>query len=269
MPPVAEPASSPGSPSNTAPEHNPNCPTPPQALSLLEELPRIPAASRPPPGLPMSKPIRVLLADDHPLFREGVRLMLSSDPDIEVVGQAASGREAVQLAAELAPDVLLLDVSMPDLEGPEVVEACISAGLVCNYMFLTMHRYSELLRKSIALGVKGYVLKDSSAQEVVAAVKSVAGGGEYLSPSVTALLTKEVRNQRQIEAAGGGIASLTSAQRKVLRLVASDLTSKEIADNLGLSLRTIENHRAHICRKLGLSGAHSLVKFAFDHRSEL
>jgi DNA-binding NarL/FixJ family response regulator len=131
-----------------------------------------------------------------------------------------------------------------------------------------MHKYSELLRKSIALGVRGYVLKDSGAGEVIDAVRSVAKGQDYLSPAVSGLLVKELRSCGG-NGSAAGIKSLTAVQRRVLRLVASDLISKEIAEELGLSVRTVENHRARICRKLCLSGAHSLVKFAFDHRDEL
>lgn len=195
--------------------------------------------------------------------------MLGDEPDIQVVGVADSGAEAVQMAINLQPDISLLDVSMPDIEGPEVVVACRKAGVRCDFIFLTMHKYSELLRTSIALDVKGYVLKDSSASEVLAAVRAVANGEDYLSAAVAGLLMKEVRIRGEFETGTEGIHSLTSAQRKVLRLVATDRTSKEIANELGLSVRTIENHRARICQKLGLSGAHSLVKFAFDHRSEL
>ncbi len=216
----------------------------------------------------MTTQIRVLLADDHPLFRDGVRTMLGAAPEIDVVGQAGSGGEAIEMAKALEPDVFLLDVSMPDIEGPEVVEACKREGLNCAYLFLTMHKYPALLRKSISLGVSGYVLKDSGAEELVEAVRTVARGGTYLSPAVSTLLMKEMRAQGDPERRAHGIGDLTPIQRKVLRLVASDLTSKEIAEELGLSSRTVENHRARICKKLGLSGAHSLVKFAFDHQGE-
>lgn len=214
------------------------------------------------------KTIRILLADDHPLFRDGVRHMLGEQADLEVIGVAGSGEEAVTLAVERQPDLVLLDVSMPDIEGPEVVEQCREAGVQSEFIFLTMHRYGALLRKSMALGVRGYVLKDCGADEVIDAVRSVAKGQEYLSPAVSGLLVNEMRS------CGGtgstaGIESLTAVQRRVLKLVASDLISKEIAEELGLSVRTVENHRARICRKLALSGAHSLVKFAFDHRDEL
>ena len=207
----------------------------------------------------MSQPVRVLLADDHPLFREGVRMILSEDPEVEVVGQAGCGADAIRMALELRPDILLCDVSMPDIEGPEVVEACMKSGLECSYILLTMHRYPELLRRAVALGVKGYVVKDGGADEVVAAVRTVAKGEEYFSPSVAGFLEKQAQTRSDVQDGESGIGSLTSAQRKVLRLVATDRTSKEIADELGLSVRTIENHRANICRKLGLHGTHSLA----------
>ena len=196
-------------------------------------------------------------------------MMLSEDSEIEVVGQAGCGADAIRMALELRPDILLCDVSMPDIEGPEVVEACMKSRLETRYILLTMHRYPELLRRAVALGVKGYVVKDGGADEVAAAVRAVAKGEEFFSPSVAGFLEKQVQTQAGLEDDESGIGSLTAAQRKVLRLVATDRTSKEIADELGLSVRTIENHRANICRKLGLHGTHSLVKFAFDHQNEL
>ena len=196
-------------------------------------------------------------------------MILSEHPEIEVVGQAGCGADAIRMALELRPDILLCDVSMPDIEGPEVVEACMKSGLECRYILLTMHRYPELLRRAVALGVKGYVVKDGGAEEVVAAVRTVAKGDDYFSPSVAGFLEQQAKTQGAAGDDESGIGSLTAAQRKVLRLVATDLTSKEIADELGLSVRTIENHRANICRKLGLHGTHSLVKFAFDHQNEL
>lgn len=213
--------------------------------------------------------IRVLLADDHPLFRDGVRITLGASPEIDVVGQAGSGEEAIKMAKSLEPDVFLLDVSMPDIEGPEVVEACQREGLSCAYLFLTMHKYPALLHKSISLGVRGYVLKDGGAEELVEAVRTVAGGGDYLSPAVGNLLVAEMRDQGRIESQGLSLGDLTPVQRRVVRLVAHDLTSREIGEEMGLSTRTVENHRARICKRLGLSGAHSLIRFAFAHRREL
>jgi len=216
----------------------------------------------------MNKAIRIMLADDHPLFRDGVRHLLEEQSGLKIVGVAGSGEEAVTMAIDRQPDLILLDISMPDIEGPEVVELCRQGGVRSEFIFLTMHKYGELLRKAVSLGVRGYVLKDCGANEVIEAVKSVADGKDYLSPAVSGLLVKELRS-----CAGGGstagIESLTAVQRRVLKLVASDRISKEIAGELGLSVRTVENHRARICRKLGLSGAHSLVKFAFDHRDQI
>ncbi len=210
--------------------------------------------------------IRVLLADDHPVYRDGLRLMLQTDPSIEVIAEASHGHEALRLARGCEPDVILLDINFADMNGAAVAEALRKSGLACAIVFLTMEKSTVILRRAIDLEIDGYILKNSRAQEIIEAIHAVARGEKYFSPPVAELLVQRVRNAESAPGEIQGLDALTPAEREILRRVASDRTSKEIAADLGLSVRTIEGHRARIARKLNLAGAHSLVKFAFEHR---
>ena len=193
----------------------------------------------------------------------------ATDPSFAVIAQAGDGQQTLEQARELKPDILLLDVNMPVLDGLGVARACREERLPCAVVFLTMHHDESLLQEAIKTGVRGYVLKESVAGEILQAVRTVAAGEDYLSPSVASLLLKHSRRAQALEEKREGLALLAVSEQRVLKLVASDRTSKEIAGELGLSVRTVENHRARICAKLGLQGVHSLVKFAFEHRDEL
>jgi len=208
--------------------------------------------------------IRLLLADDHPLFLDGLRMALSDDASIEIAATVGDGEAALEKIRELQPQVALIDLDMPGLNGVELARRLERDGIDCALIIVSMHRNPALIRAAVDAGIAGYLLKDSAAREIVEAVREVARGGNYFSPAISSVLL-----ERRRKAAPSGVAALTDAERKVLRLIASDRTSKEIADDLGLSIRTIENHRSRAARKLGLSGAHSLVKFAFEHREEL
>ncbi|GAA5478922.1 response regulator protein VraR [Haloferula helveola] len=198
-----------------------------------------------------------------------MRLMLETDPSIKVVGEASNGSEALTKAAELNPDVTVLDINMPDMDGVDVASEIRKRGISSAIMFVTMEKSSMALRQVLDLEVNGYVLKNSGAREMIEAVRTVAGGEKYFSPAVAQLLVTRVQAGRELAQEVDGLSELTPSERKVLQLVASDRTSKEIAADLGVSVRTIEGHRARITRKLGLAGAHSLVKFAFEHKDRL
>jgi len=209
--------------------------------------------------------IRIVLADDHPVYRDGLRDILDGEPSFEMVAEAGDGRRALAVIRERNPDVALLDIDMPLRDGMEVARACAQEKSPCRLIFLTMHRDEAILEEALSLGDRGYVLKDSAAREIVEAVKVVAGGSDYLGSVMTGLLRKRSRPPRT----RGGMESLAASEKKVLRLIASGRTSKEIARDLGLSPRTVENHRSRLCEKLGLAGVHSLVKFAIDHKDAL
>ncbi len=217
----------------------------------------------------MKRAIKVVIADDHPVYRDGLRQMLVKDSDLHLICEASDGREALDQARKQQADVLLLDVDMPRMSGVDVARERQRAGDGFEIIFLTMHREADLLNEALNLDVKGYVLKDSAAAEIRDAVRTVAGGQHYLSPKLADFVVQRVAATRALESARPELASLTASERRILKLIASDRTSKEIATDLGLSVRTVENHRSNICNKLQLRGSHALLKFAFDNRSQL
>lgn len=210
--------------------------------------------------------IRILLADDHPIYRDGLEKIIMSTDGMKVVGAVGDGQKALDYIVKFSPDIVLLDVSMPELDGVQVAESVRDRGLLCKLIFLTVHDDTELFRHAVQLGVKGCLLKECNSSEVVTAIQKVADGENYISPELGNTLMRHLQSEQPVTKR---IDSLTKSELKVLHYVASDRTSKEIAHELGLSVRTIETHRARICKKLNLAGAHSLVKFAFEHKGDL
>jgi len=216
----------------------------------------------------MSKP-RLILADDHPVYLDGLRQLLLKTDEFEVIHEATNGREALDQARQLQPDVLMLDVDMPDMGGLDVARECHRAQDAFALMFLTMHTHTQVFNEAMSLGVQGYVLKDSVADEIRKAVRTVARGQPYVSPALTPLLISRANPSYGREEKKTGLDTLTASERRILRLIASDRTTKEIAAELGLSPRTVENHRTNTCRKLGVTGSHALIKFAFENKDKL
>jgi DNA-binding NarL/FixJ family response regulator len=214
----------------------------------------------------MNGEIKILMAEDHPVYRDGLRQIVEKDPALKIVQETGNGAEALRLARELAPDLVILDMDMPGLNGLDIARARQREQLRFEIIFLTMYREEDMLAEAIELGAKGYVLKESAAAEILRSIHAVAAGEHYFSPALSGLLVSRARAPREQPA---GIETLTPAERRILRLIASDKTSKEIADELGLSPRTVENHRANMSSKLGLHGAHSLVKFAFENKGRV
>ena len=214
----------------------------------------------------MKRTIKILVAEDHPLYRDGLRQTLATDPALHLLHEAATGPEALHQARLRQPDIAILDISLPGLSGLDIARARLREQLPFEIIFLTMYKEEALFHEAVDLGAKGYVLKESAAAEILQAIHAVAAGQHYISPSLSGLL---VRNAAASNGATPGLASLTPTQRRILKLIASDRTSKEIASDLGLSPRTVENHRAHISARLGLQGSHSLLKFAFENKASL
>lgn len=212
----------------------------------------------------MAGSITVLIADDHPIFREGLGEILEADGAFEVVGRAGDGETALALVRELRPDIAVLDLEMPRASGLAVAEAVRAEGLATRVVILTMHTDSGVFRRALDLGVRGYVLKDSAVDEIVACLHMVDAGRAYISPALSGELLDRRAEAPLRELAA--LSDLTPAERRVLQLVARGLTSPEIAEELGNSPKTIENHRTHICAKLGLSGPQALLRFALEQR---
>jgi two-component system, NarL family, response regulator NreC len=204
-----------------------------------------------------SKKFRILLADDHSVVRQGFRLILENQTDMEVVGEASNGREAVTIAESLQPDVVVMDVTMPELNGIEATRRIGELSPRTRVLALSMHKDSVYVREILRAGAKGYLLKDAAGNDLLAAVRAVARGEGYLSPAVSdAVLTdyrKHVTNPIDL---------LTSREREVLQMIAEGKTNKEIANSLQLSVYTVEAHRGRIMEKLNLHSTGELVRFA-------
>lgn len=214
-------------------------------------------------------PLTVLVADDHPVFRRGLCEVITEDHTLRLVGEAGNGEEAWALIEKLKPAVAVLDIHMPKRTGLQVSALLAGKGLPTKVIILTMDAAPGLFNEALNLGVPGYVLKESATDDLLEAIHRVAAGSAYISPSLSGLLLRRNDVQKALHAQKSGLAQLTPMEQKVLKLIAEDRTSKEIADLLECSVRTVDTHRYNISRKLELKGSHSLLRFAFDHKSEL
>ena len=201
--------------------------------------------------------IKILLADDHSLVREGFRMILEAHSDIQIVGQAGNGREAVDLAAKLHPDVVVMDVAMPELNGIEATRRILEISPRTRVLALSMHKDAVYVREVLRAGARGYLLKDSGDADLVAAVRAVAKGEGYLSPSVSESVLSDYRRH-----VTDPLDLLSSREREVLQMIAEGKTNKEIATSLNLSVYTVEAHRGRVMEKLNLHSTSELVRFA-------
>jgi DNA-binding NarL/FixJ family response regulator len=203
------------------------------------------------------KRTRILLADDHAVVRQGFKMILGAHTDMEIVGEAANGREAVELGAQLNPDIVVMDVAMPELNGIEATRRLIAANPHIRVIALSMHKDSVYVREILRAGARGYLLKDSGADDLVKAIRAVAGGESYLSPAVSNAVLDDYRKH-----VTNPIDLLTSREREVLQMLAEGKTNKEIAVVLNLSVYTVDAHRGRIMEKLNLHSINELVRFA-------
>jgi len=214
----------------------------------------------------MHRPIRVLIADDHPLFREGVRSILRNQTDIEVVGESSDGAQTLEALTSLAPDILVTDLDMPVMGGLALMKTIRDEGRPVDLIVLTMYQEEDMFNEAMDLGVKGYVLKENAVQDIVAALRAVADGGYYVSPSMSGHL---VGRSRRETGCALDLTALTTMERRILKFIAQNLTSREISALLFITPKTVENHRTSICSKLHLRGSHSLLKFAIENRRHI
>ncbi len=201
--------------------------------------------------------IKILLADDHSLVRQGFKMILGAQPDMQIVGEAGNGREAVELAEKLQPDLIVMDVTMPELNGIEATRRLASVAPRARVLALSMHKDAVYVREILRAGARGYLLKDSVDADLLAAVRSVAKGEGYLSPGVSDAVLTDYRKH-----VTDPLDLLTSREREVLQLIAEGKTNKEIATSLNLSVYTVEAHRGRIMEKLNLHSTGELVRFA-------
>lgn len=207
--------------------------------------------------------IHIIIADDHPIFRRGLRLVIESDPQLKILAEADDGAAALALIQTHQPRIAVLDMDMPQLDGLGVARALREQQSPTAIVFLTMHKDEATFNAILNAGVKGYVVKDGAANEIVGAIKAVAAGQSYFSPVLSNhLLQRSAPSQ-------SGLETLSPTERRVLRLIAESKANKEIAELLFISVRTVEHHRSNICAKLGLNGKHALLTFALTHKTEL
>lgn len=217
----------------------------------------------------MSKEIQILIADDHPIFRRGLRMIIESDPALEVVAEADDGAAALANIEALLPDVAVLDMDMPPPDGLAVARRTRERGWPVATVFLTMHKDVASFNAALDAGVRGYVVKDGAADEIVGCIKSVAAGQSFFSPVLSGHLLARRNRVEAFDRQMPSIKDLTNSERRVLQLIAEAKSNKEIAETLFISVRTVEHHRSNICGKLGLTGKNALLTFALTHKSEL
>jgi DNA-binding NarL/FixJ family response regulator len=212
--------------------------------------------------------IQILLADDYPVVRKGLKASIEEEPSLKVVAEASDGEEALALIKKLRPQLAILDIDMPKLDGLGVAKEMSRLKLETKVIFLSFHKDEDVFRAALAAGGRGYLLKDSAMQEIVVAVQTVVAGNVYMSSAITLQL---LHGDDSTAAAAEDplIRDLTVSERRIVKLIAEGLSSKEIGNELSIHYRTVENHRTNICRKLNIEGANALLRFAVQHKEIL
>lgn len=213
----------------------------------------------------MSPKLRILIADDHTLFREGVRKLLEDQPDLEVVGEASDGREAVRKVSTLRPDVVLMDIAMPSLNGLEATRQIKRDHPEVSVLVLTMYDHEEYFRQVLEAGASGYIIKRAATSDLVAAIFAVYNGEAVLSPSITRLLLEDYF-RRESDKSETEPDLLSPREREILQLIAEGNTSREIAEILSLSIKTVQSHRTSLMQKLDLHDRGDLIKYAIQKK---
>lgn len=213
--------------------------------------------------------ITIIIADDHPIVRQGLRQTIETEKNITIVAETENGQAALEAIVKFAPQIAVLDIDMPEMDGFAVARAVGAKKLETEIIFLTIHQDEIMFNEAIDLGAKGFVLKQSALEEIINCIKTVAKSQHYASPSLTNFLINRQRRSLNLGEEKVTIKDLTRSEKRILKMIADDRTTKEIADELFISPTTVEKHRANICRKLELKGSYALLRFALKHKSEL
>jgi DNA-binding NarL/FixJ family response regulator len=217
----------------------------------------------------MDTDIQVVIADDHPVFRKGLRQIIELESGLKILGEANDGMEALRLIREMKPDVAVLDVKMPQMKGFEVARELQQDKQAVGIVFLTMYDDESMFNEALNVGARGYLLKDSATSDIVNCIRVVAAGQHYISPSISNYLVNRDTRRKVLNSETPGLNDLTPTELRVLKLIAQRKTSKAIAEQLFISYSTVENHRHSICQKLDIHTKNGLMMFAVEHRSEL
>jgi DNA-binding NarL/FixJ family response regulator len=212
---------------------------------------------------------RVLIADDHPLFRDGIKRLITSMPDAELIGEAANGSEAYSMIISQKPDIAILDIELPGKTGLEIAAKIRDERTGTKIIFLTMYNDEQTFNAALDLGVYGYILKENTSTEIIKCIEAVAGDKYYFCPLLSGYFVKRNEGIAELKSRQPHISELTISGRRILKFISQNKTSKEIAGVLHTSQKTVENHRLSITRKLHLQGTHSLLKFALENKEKL
>jgi DNA-binding NarL/FixJ family response regulator len=217
----------------------------------------------------MKHKTRIVIVDDHPIFRRGLKETIESEESFVVIGEAGDGEMALRETRSLKPDIAVIDLHLPKMGGLELVQAVRSLERPPGIIVLTMHSEESAFNAAMDAGAQGYILKENAVSDVLIGLKAVASGGVFISPSVAGFLVRRHQRASALKEEKKGLATLSPTERRILRFVAENKTSKEIGRALFISHRTVETHRSHICEKLELSGSHALLQFAIEHKSQI
>jgi DNA-binding NarL/FixJ family response regulator len=212
----------------------------------------------------MGSKYRIVIAEDHRILREGLRSLLSSSPDFEVVGEAEDGREAIRCVEKLKPDLILTDLSMPRMNGMEAIREIKKQSPKTKILVLTVHKTEEYILATLKAGADGYLLKDSTQTELVMAVKNVISGKHYISPGISEKVIEGYIEGKKILKPRTSWETLTQREREILKMIAEGYRNKEIADDLCISVKTVEKHRANLMEKLNLHNVQALTTYAIE-----
>jgi len=216
-----------------------------------------------------NNPTTILIADDHPVFRRGLGMIIATDRQFSVLDEAGDGTQALARIQALRPEIALLDVNMPQQSGIEVARAIQQQNLPTRVVFLTMHHDEATFNTALDLGACGYLLKESAVEEILACLKAVAAGQKFVSPQLSTFLINRSSRARRLHEQKPTLDDLTPTELRILKLIAEQKTTREIAELLFISPRTVERHRENICAKLELRGSNALLKFALENRQHL
>jgi DNA-binding NarL/FixJ family response regulator len=217
----------------------------------------------------MGEPIRLVIAEDHPFFRDGLRRALDRCDAFQIVAETADGPAALEQIRVHKPEVAILDIGLPRMNGFAVVRKLREEGIPVAIVFLTVHDDEAMFEAALELDVRGYLLKDCTDAEMIRCISAVAAGQHYTSPSMTTYLVNKTQRVERFAQQTPGLGLLTAQERTILRAIARDRSSKEIAAEMGIARRTVDAHRSNICRKLEIHGQHALARYAVRHRADL